>query len=151
VKPEKLTIIGILFTSYLFAQDGSNIRYYEPDKLKNTLIGKYCHIDFKNRSFGGMAIDTIEIKVNSELMQFYEHREDDRHNNWFHEQYLIKVRDKNELTIKLENSKIDSITSDKIYVTSTLNHYKNDLPTDTNTVFQHSYNIQNIYTILIKK
>ncbi|WP_378172628.1 hypothetical protein [Aquimarina sp. SS2-1] len=132
------------------AQDGSNIRYYETDKLDRTLIGKYCHIDFGKTSFGGQAVDTIEIDVKGQRMKFYEHREDDGYNNWFNKQYLIRVENKNHSSARLQNSRIDSLTSDKIYVTSTLSYYTNESPIDTITVFQHSYDKKNISKILIE-
>ncbi len=117
------------------AQDGSNIRYYEPNKLDNTLVGKYCHIDFGQISFGGQAIDTIEINVKGQRMKFYEHRGDDGYNNWFNKQYLIRLEGKNQSSTRLQNSQIDSLTSDRIYVTSTLSYYANGSPIDTITVF----------------
>ncbi len=131
------TIIGNFILSCSLAQDGSNIRYYEPNKLDSTLIGKYCHIDFGKVSFGGQAIDTIDINLKGQHMKFYEHREDDGFNNWFNKQYLIRVEDNNQLSTYLQNSKIDSLTSNRIYVTSTLSYYANESSIDTITVFQH--------------
>jgi hypothetical protein len=145
-----LTAIGIFFMSCLMAQDGSNIRYYEPNKLDSTLIGKYCHIDFGKISFGGHAIDTIEINVKGQQMKFYEHREDNGFNNWFNKQYLIRVEDKDYSSTRLQNSKIDSLTSDRIYLTSTLSYYANESLIDTITVFQQWYDRKNVSKVLIK-
>lgn len=133
------------------AQDGSNIRYYEPTNIDSTLIGKYCHIDFGKISFGGQVIDTIEINVKGQQMKFYEHREDDGFNNWFNKQYLIRVEDKKQASTRLQNSRIDSLSADRIYVTSILSYYANESPIDTITVFQHWYDKRNVSKVLIKK
>ena len=132
------------------AQDGSNIRYYEPNNLDSSLIGKYCHVDFGKESFRGQAIDTIEINVKGQQMKFYEHRVDNGFNNWFNKQYLIRVEEENQLSTRLENSTIDSLTSDKIYVTSTLSYYVNESAVDTITVIQHWYNREDVSKVLIK-
>lgn len=144
------TIISILIVSYSIAQDGSNIRYYEPNNLDNSLIGKYCHLDFGKESFAGRSIDTIEIDVKGQLMKFYEHRKDNGFNNWFNEQYLIRVEDKNQVSTRLKDSQIDSLTNDKIYLTSVLSYYSNKSPIDTITVFQHFYERKKVSKVLIK-
>lgn len=144
------TVIGFFFTSFLIAQDGSDIKYCEPNKLDNTLIGKYCHIDFGKESFGGLVIDTIEINVKGKKMKFYEHREDNGFNNCFSKQYLIRVEDHKNSFTRLKDTKIDSLTSDKIYVTSVLNYYTNKLLIDTTTVFKHWYYRKNISKVLIE-
>jgi hypothetical protein len=145
------TLIGVFIFSSLIAQDGSNIRYYEPEILDDSLIGKFCHVDFGKESFGGQAIDTIEINIKGQQMKFYEHREDNGFNNWFNKQYLIRVEDKNHSSTRLQNSRIDSLTSDRIYVTSTLSYYANESPIDTITVFQHWYDRNNVLKVQIKK
>lgn len=144
------TVIAVLFSTCIMAQDGSNIKYYEPTSLDRSLIGKYCHIDFGEESFGGRTIDTIEINVKGQKIKFYEHREDDGFNNWFNQQYLIRVDDKGQTTTRLQNSRIDSLTTDKIYLTSVLSYYLNESPIDTITVFQHWYYRKNISKVLIK-
>ncbi|MFT6921638.1 MAG: hypothetical protein ACJA1C_000635 [Crocinitomicaceae bacterium] len=146
-----LIAIGIFFMSCVMAQDGSNIRYYEPNNLDSTLVGEYCHIDFGKISYGGHTVDTIEISVNGQQMKFYEHREDNGFNNWFNKQYLCLVEDERHSSTRIENSKIDSLTSDRIYVTSILSYYINESPIDTITVFQHWYDIENVSKVLIKK
>ncbi len=143
-------IIGTLIISHAAAQDGSNISYHEPNNLDHSLIGKYCHIDFGKESFRGQAIDTIEINVNGQDMKFYEHRTDNGFNNWFNRQYLIRIGDKNHLSTRLQNSLIDSLTPNRIYVTSTLSYYTNEAPIDSITVFQHWYDRKKISKVLIK-
>jgi len=145
-----LTVIGAFFLTCLMAQDGSNIKYYEPTNLDSSLIGQYCHVDFGKESFGGRIIDSIEIKVKGQKMRFYEHRKDNGFNNWFNEQYLIRVEDKNQVSTRLQNSRIDSLTTDKIYLTSVLSYYTDESPIDTITVFQHWYERKNISKVLIK-
>jgi hypothetical protein len=137
--------------SFSMAQDGSNIKYYDPTNLDDSLIGKYCHIDFGKESFRGQTIDTIEINVKGQLMKFYEHRKDNGFNNWFNEQYLIRVEDKNQSATRLKGSRIDSLSNDRIYVTSILSYYVNNSPIDTITVFQHWYERKNISKVLIKQ
>jgi len=143
-------VIATLITLYAAAQDGSDISYYEPNNLDRSLIGKYCHIDFGKESFGGQVIDTIEINVKGKHMKFHEHRTDNGFNNWFNKQYLVQIADKNHLSTRLQNSIIDSLTPDKIYVTSTLSYYVNEAPIDSITVFQHWYYRKNISKVLIK-
>lgn len=145
-----LTLMGTCLFSSLVAQDGSNIRYFAPDELDDSLIGKFCHIDFGKVSFEGQVIDTIEINVKGQQMKFYEHREDNGYNNWFNKQYLIRVSDKKHSTTRLQNSRIDSLTTDEIYVTSILEYYHYESSIDTITIFQLSYNKNNISRVLIK-
>ncbi len=95
-------------------------------------------------------IDTIEINVKSQKMKFYEHREDNGFNNWFNKQYLIRADDKSQTSTRLQNSRIDSLTTNKIYLTSVLSYYANESPIDTITVFQHWYDRKNISKVLIK-
>ncbi|TMM55970.1 hypothetical protein FEE95_15110 [Maribacter algarum] len=144
------TLIGTLILSCAIAQDGSNIKYYEPNNLDSTLVGKFCHVDFGNESFQGQAIDTIQINVKGQQMKFYEHREDTGFNNWFNKQYLIRLKGENQLSTRLQNSTIDSLSSDKIFVTSTLSYYSNESPIETITVFQHWYERKDISKVLIK-
>ncbi|KXX70863.1 hypothetical protein [Flammeovirga sp. SJP92] len=145
-----LTIIGAFFLTCLMAQDGSNIKYYEPSDLDSSLIRKYCHVDFGEESLGGRIIDTIDIKVQGQKMRFYEHRKDNGFNNWFNEQYLIRVDDRSQTSTRLQNSRIDSLTADKVFLTSVLSYYVNESPIDTITVFQHWYDRKNISKVLIK-
>lgn len=150
IKKSVLTIVGVFFLTSLKAQDGSNIIYYEPNNLDSTLIGKQCHIDFGQVSYRGLRIDTLEINVKGKGIKFYEHRVDNGYENWFSEQYLIG-HEQNQVEIRLVNSKIDNLTSDRIYVTSTLSYYYKESLLDTITVFQHWYERKNVSKVLIKK
>lgn len=109
-----LTLTTTFICSYLMAQDGSNMRYLEPDELDSSFVGKYCHIDFGENSFGGRVIDTIEINVYGQSMKFYEHRADNGYDNWFRGQYLIRVEERSQFLTHLKDSRIDSLTSERI-------------------------------------
>lgn len=145
----KLIILVIFLPLNLIAQDGSNIIYYEPYAIDNSFVGKLCHVDFGETSFRGKTIDTTEINVNGKPILFYEHRVDNGYNNWFGEQYLINT-DHELMKIKLQNSRIDSVTKDRIYLTSTLSYYIHESPIDTITVFQHWFDRNNVSKVLIK-
>lgn len=146
-----LSVVGICIFSYTMAQDGSNIKYYDADKLDDSFIGKLCHIDFGKVSFRGLNIDTLEIDVIGKRMTFYENRKDDGFNNLFSEQYLLVFPNKKTSTTRLQDSRIDSLTTEKIYVTSVLSYYHNESSLDTITVFQHCYDKKNIAKVLIKQ
>ena len=83
------TLIGIFIALNLQAQDGSDIRYYKPEAIDSTLVGKLCHVDFGKDSFAGLTVDTIQLVVKGQTLAFYEHREDNGFNNWFDAQYLL--------------------------------------------------------------
>ncbi len=144
-------LLGLCFSLNLIAQDGSNIKYYKPNMLDYSLIGKSCYIDIGKLSFNKRSIDTITINVQRKLMKFYEHREDNGFNNWFNSQYLIRLPDSKDSKTLLKDSKIDSLTDNKIYVTSILSYNHLKLPLDTITVFQHNYDKKNIAEVLIKE
>lgn len=69
---------------------------------------------------------------------FYEHRIDNGFNNWFKNQCLLNTDDI--LEIRLHHTIIDSLTLDKIYVSSTLSYDFNESPIDTITLIKHSHN-----------
>ena len=87
-------LIILSFTINAIAQDGSDIIYISISTLDSSYVGKMAHLDFYNRSFGGLKfnnqgfIDKVIIEVESEKIEFYEHRVDDGRFNWFAEQYL---------------------------------------------------------------
>ena len=148
----RLFVIILLLSigASIFAQDGSNIRYVSLKHLNNSHIGKICHIDFGLRSFGGQTIDTIEIEVKGQKVRFVEHRKDNGFNNWFREKYLIALPIDKTFSKRLISSKIDSLNSEKIYVTSILGYYRNESPLDTITIIKHDYLRENVSTVLLK-
>ncbi|MEM8900747.1 MAG: hypothetical protein AAGC85_21715 [Bacteroidota bacterium] len=149
---KKLIFISLIWFSSisLFSQDGSNIRYLKPEYLNKSFIGKSVHIDFGLRSFGGHSIDTITIIVEGKPIQFIEHREDNGYENWFERQYLIALPREDWTEVRLSHSTIDSISAEKIHLTSLLSYYHLENPLDTITIFNHSYLRKNIAEILIR-
>lgn len=148
-----MKIISVVLISVLLLfpfQDGSDIRYVNVDQLDESFVGNYCHIDFGQDSYLNRNIDTMNINVQGKLMRFYEHRKDDGYNNWFNQQYLIRTSDVYPSQARLESSKIDSITADKIYVTSMLSYYNYESVLDTVTIFQHHYDKKDVAKVLIK-
>ena len=143
------TLFGILAFYYTKAQDGSNIRYCEISVIDKTYEGKYCHLDFGQESFLGTNLDTINILIESNIVEFVEHRKDDGYNNWFNEQYLYAFDYDNNWEIRLHNSRIDSVTNENIYLSSTLSYYVGDNPVDTISIVQHSHSRDEISKVLI--
>jgi hypothetical protein len=115
------TIISIssllLFWASVFAQDGSDIRYYKVSGVDKTLIGKNVHFDFYNRSFHGRTIDTVTITIDSIAIKFVEVRKDNGFNNWFFEQHLKSLETINGQKIKIEKFQLDSVTNKSFQVT----------------------------------
>lgn len=139
-----------LISTVGFSQDGSDILYGEPKTLNESYIGKICHIDFGKPSgiYGRRNIDTIEINIKGKLISFVEHRVDNGYNNWFSKQYLEALPIKKNSSMRITSSRIDSLTSLRIYVTSFISYYHNDSPLDTITTIQHSYLRKNIAKVL---
>ncbi|WP_299762692.1 hypothetical protein [uncultured Dokdonia sp.] len=145
-----LFIVLILINIPVFAQDGSDIWYVNSENIDNGIIGKVCHIDVYSKSFMGRAIDTIEINVKGKKVKFIEHRVDNGYNNWLRDQYLIALPIYRNSSMRLISSKIDSLDSKKIYVTSVVGYYRYDNPLDTITVINHDYLRKNVAAILLK-
>lgn len=112
----------ILIPNITYSHDGSDIRYLKSSELNESLIGKFVHFDFYNRSFLGKKIDKIELKINHKLIKFTVVRNDDGHNNWFARQSLIS-EDK---TLQISKFQIRIFDKNKVYATAFLNHIKNN-------------------------
>lgn len=110
----------------LFGQDGSNILYGKVDRLDESYLGDFVHLDFYNRSFRGVPIDTIAIVVEGKVIKFVEHREDNGFNNWFERQYLESLEKTDGLIIRVVKCRLDRITADSVFVTSFLEYYRDD-------------------------
>ncbi len=110
----------------MLGQDGSDILYGKVDRLDESYLGDFVHLDFYNRSFRGIPIDTIAILVEGKLIEFVEHRKDDGFNNWFDRQYLESLEKTDGLTIRVVKCRLDKITRDSVFVTSFLEYYKDD-------------------------
>ena len=117
-----ILLIILTFTINAIAQDGSDIKYVSVSDLDNSYVGKMVHLDFYNRSFGGLKFDNKELtdKVTIELenkkIEFSEHRVDNGHNNWFSEQYLESTEFIDGSKIRISMCKIKEIKSDFIKV-----------------------------------
>ncbi len=124
----QLIIILVALTTWtpLRGQDGSDILYRAVDRLDESYIGDFVHLDFYSRSFRGIAIDTIAIVVEGKLTKFVEHRKDNGFNNWFDRQYLESLEKTDGLIIRVMKSRLDKITTDSVFVTSFLEYYRDD-------------------------
>ncbi|WP_430965324.1 hypothetical protein [Spongiimicrobium sp. 2-473A-2-J] len=145
-----ITLLMLTICPLIFAQDGSDINYIKPENLDDSHIEKTCHIDFGSRSFRGQTLDTLELEVKGKLIKFVERRVDNGYNNWFKEQYLEAITPGKNPIIRLKYAKIDSLSSEKIHVTSILGYYRDGLPLDSITLIHHYYLRKNIAEILIK-
>ncbi len=145
-----IIILLLLLSVSIFAQDGSNIKYVTPENINNTLIGKTCHIDFGSESFRTLIVDTLEIEVKGQKIEFVEHRVDNGFDNWFDQQYLVALPLQKAYSVRLKSTKIDSLNSEKVYVTSILGYYRNESPLDTITIIKHYYLRKNIAAVLVE-
>lgn len=115
-------LIILTFTVNAIAQDGSDIKYVKVSEFDNSYIGKMAHLDFYNRSFGGLKFlnkdltDKITIELGNKKIEFTEHRVDNGHNNWFSEQYLESTEFIDDFKIRITMCKIEEVTSDFIRV-----------------------------------
>ena len=137
----------LMMSTAVWGQDGSDITYVKPEDLDESAIGKECHIDFGRDSYWGRVIDTLEIMVKTRPIKFYEHRADDGYNNWLTEQYLVAMD--HGIETRLVSSKIDSLTTQSIYVQSVLEYYYKGSQIDTITIFEHRYDRQQVARILL--
>ena len=119
-------LITLITWTTLLGQDGSDILYKKVDQLDESYLGDFVHLDFYNRSFRGIAIDTIAIAVEGKLIKFVEHRKDNGFNNWFDRQYLESLEKTDGLTIRVVKFRLDRITTDSLSATSFLEYYKDD-------------------------
>ena len=159
IKMIKINIIVTLVLSLtiygkLFSQDGSNIRYTKVKNLDKTHIGQICHLDFYQRSFRGLNIDTISIDLNGETVGFQEHREDSGYNNWFDKQYLEATEAVSEHTIRIIHFRINDVTGNTICVTGEIRYYDNNgnvINQDENTLIEECFPKKIIAEVLMKK
>lgn len=123
-------IILLLIASFANGQDGSDIKYVDVNKIDSTLIGKYIQIDFYNYSFGSnkflqVKADTISLKF-KEFESFKEIRNDDHYNNWFSEQYLESIDEKDGLKLRIQKMKLLDVLNDSIEVKLFGHYYENE-------------------------
>ena len=146
-----ISCIIIAFSCSLCGQDGSNIRYKEAEVIDKTYVGKYCHLDFGQESFAGKHLNNIKLFVKDRYVKFVERRKDDGFNNWFTEQYLSSYDYTNKWEMRLQNSQIDSVTSERIFLNSTISYYacKNCSAIDTITIVNHNHLKSTLAKVLI--
>lgn len=123
-------IISVLIVSFANAQDGSDIIYIDKNKIDSTLIGKYIQIDFNNYSFGNnkfskVKVDTIYLKF-KEFESFVEIKNDDHYNNWFSEQYLESINEKDGLKLRIQKIKLLDVSNDSLEVKLFGHYFKNE-------------------------
>lgn len=118
----KKILLLLLFTNLIYSQDGSDIIYVKPIAFSESLVGKFVHFDFYNRSFKSNKIDTIELNINAKFIIFNENRNENGFNNWFANQFLIS-EDK---SLKISKFQIRNIDKKQFYVTAFLNHIENN-------------------------
>ncbi len=149
-----LIIILILISSWVNAQDGSDIIYVEAKNIDSSLIEKLIQIDFRNGSFGSnkfskVIADTVTIDF-LEKQSFKEIRNDDHYNNWFSEQYLEAIDEKKGLRLRIQKMKLLNVSKDSITVKLFGHYFKKEEEvfskylTDTTKISR-----KEIYTILV--
>ena len=128
---KKLLIIILIFiSSWVNAQDGSDIMYVDAKNIDSSLIGKLIQIDFHNESFGSnkfpqVIADTVTIDF-VEKQSFKEIRNDDHYNSWFSEQYLEAINEREGLKLRIQKMKLLNISKDSITVKLFGHFYKNE-------------------------
>lgn len=124
----KLIFVLVALTTWAPSrgQDGSDILYRSIRQLNDTYIGDFVHLDFYNKSFRGIVIDTVSIIVENDRIKFAEHREDNGFNNWFDRQYLESLEKTDGRTVRVAKFRLDKITADSVFVTGYLDYYNGD-------------------------
>ncbi len=112
-----------MFCFTLGAQDRSDIKYVRFINLDRSLIGKPVQLDFYNRSFRGLKLDTVTIVLDKIPIRFLEHRNDGGSINLFSSQFLESIDSLNQQRSRIIKFKIDRITEDSILVTCYLKFY----------------------------
>ena len=145
------TLFCLTISISSFSQDGSDIRYIKTSDLNETHVGPKVQLDFYNRSFGGLKVDTILMAVTDKSIKFVEHREDDGYNNWFFRQYLESLDSIGNFKLRLIYSKIFALTRDEIRVTNYFNLYDNNNQAlfDTPFTSKTSYSRKSIVEVLV--
>jgi len=121
-----LTFCCLMFSLKLFSQDGSNIRYIKVTDLNETHLNKPIQLDFYNRSFAGLHIDTVSIALKGKTIKFVEHRQDNGFNNWFYKQYIQSVDSISGYRLRLIKCEIYQLTRDEILTKDYFNFYDSE-------------------------
>ena len=140
-----ILLIILTFTINAIAQDGSDIKYVPISELDKSYVGKMAHLDFYNRSFGGLKFDNkdltdkVTIELENKKIEFLEHRVDNGHNNWFSEQYLESTEFIDDYKIRISMCKIIEIKSDSIRVVLFLEFRDKDGKTNSDKLNKIEY------------
>jgi hypothetical protein len=145
-------ILLLLFWTYSYGQDGSDIRYFKTIGVDSSLIGQHMHFDFFRRSFRGQSIDTISISIDNIPTRFIEIRKDNGFNNWFSQQSLQSLDEHNRQTIKISQFRLDSITETSFLVTMYVNYYdtNNKLLDNKSRQIEYWFDKKDIVEVLVK-
>nr|WP_315151233.1 hypothetical protein [uncultured Flavobacterium sp.] len=122
------------------------------------IFGELVHLDFYNRSFGGLNIenkdltDKIIIELENKKIEFKEHRIDNGHNNWFAEQYLESTEFIDGSKIRISMCEIKGITSDLVNVILILEYrdYSGQLKPDKTNRIEYTFPKKILTEILVK-
>lgn len=115
----KILLTSILILSgwiFTYGQDGSDINYLPVKKVNSSLIGQSIYLDFYNRSFSAMKIDTVTIILREKPIRFIENRKDNGLNNWFIEQSLESLDSIDGVKFKILSWQLLAISKDSIQV-----------------------------------
>ena len=107
-----ITIGFLLLVITSYCQDGSDIRYLKTNSVDSSIIGKYVHFDFYNRSFRRRSIDTVTIVIDGHAMRFAEVRNDNGYDNWFSRQSLQSIPKSGGKTTVISKFRLDGVTND---------------------------------------
>ena|SRR5688572_11096116 len=148
----KITLLLLSTWTYVYGQDGSDIRYFKVQEVDRNLIGQDVHFDFFNRSFGGRTIDTIFINLDTGPIRFIEVRKDNGYNNWFTQQGLISIDKLDGQTLKISKFRLDSITTTSFQVTIYVDYYDshNRLLNNKSEQIKYWFNKKDITDVLVK-
>lgn len=117
-----VTFVILIQCGFLFAQDGGDMNYVQPEELNESYTGRRLHIDFGQKSFAASwnedkrRLDTILIEVNGKKVKFIEHRVDDGFNNWFSKQYLESVEETDGLKLRITQFELLKVNEKDILV-----------------------------------
>ena len=118
-----------------YGQDGSDIIYTDVQKIDDSYIGKYIQIDFYNDSFGShdsprrissysRKADTVSLNFQG-FERFKEIRNDTGFNNWFYEQYMVSIEQKNGRRLRIKKMKLLNVSKDSLEVKLFALYYQN--------------------------
>lgn len=124
-----LILFCLLTPVALLGQDGSNVRYLNPDEVNKTHIGSLVHLDFESRSFSfsypdtPRQLSTVKIKIDGKQVAFREHRVDDEFNSWFKQQYLEATAKTKSRTLRWIYCELIDVSDDAVRVRAFFDYF----------------------------